>query len=922
MVADNSQAKTSNWNILRQTLNGRTTPVAIHLDGCFHVMASDIRTSNKITLTCPLRLTGGELVIHTDAGAYIWDGPLVKGSNPAHSVLMALANGCAIEADGVTFTNEREGLWNHLQYVFASSITVRGSYLSGLSEEVDRVRLTRCTFRVIGALRLTMRVNERADGKGAYADVGYGDILVSQCSFDVTVPHVIYFSGGIIRNKCIIEHNHVVNLNGSFFTFDCDGSAADVRQFRHNRPIIFRHNYLTTRQPSAAEYVTALLTKNHAAQVYGNTFDHFFGANCVREDLLLMRTRGSGLENVINENVLTVEGNALCGFYEIYASVAELDFHDNIITDCLAYNLGDQRDSYPSVTTCKSKQRYETDITNYRRICHNRWTWDEQACRNLLEDAYDHVLTPLNTLRQAAGLAPYSVTKEAWIRQQYYTSLFDYVANIDEITFEHNVVSIPGGVIHGVSVLNNPIASTCFHINDNLFSCQKITGALCRFRPMMTLAPTKVAHSDTYEGLPWHDWDVLLGDLVTPSDGHYALRLLDGSAVQPGYSYGGRPWEWWVEHRYACISFGVNQRASFTIGNDTYTTLSINDIYSLKRLVNRNGEVCRVKYIYHRTVRDGATKNSWMEFIFIDDGVTLVKNTDNRNAVECVTYYVMRHALPEVEVCRNTIHTDESAMPVLLLRSLCNMPIQGNDGYGSGDILMWRNAFGRVTVSGNSITGAAYVSDPGYTQHYTEEGNTANADAVFTKMPFSAGSWRDIAVRNFSSDDQSEIRLPAAYGVSDNGNMTSLDIVVNGVKNLRRWHTRMRFTREAPLKFYLYDYFDRAKAVDDDGYVEGVHYLAGTSIISYAMTLDYSVGGQPFHKQMTFTIRGYQTGNAIRTLVEGTADEHVGIIVTQGKDVSGGLQRGIIGGGRMTVVSLFEKTRADGDVIIGWSRLS
>ena len=594
MVADNPSKAANNATALAKAISCGAT--ALVIDGTYHVTAAQIECGH------PLLLIGGKLVIHRHKEWYYW---LIKISD-------GFQISCTdVEFEGVCDSGISETAHFH---VFGNDTNVASTNPAyGADYTVNVIHYSGCKFTNVNALKLVFKVNEQNDGKGAYSDCGIGDLLAIGCTFDNSSLAIM---GGLIKERCEIANCRIINLNGGFFTHDRNVTGA-VTQFKHNKPIVFHDNYLSTIKYAAAEYVTSLIVKGHAARVYNNIMDGFLGLSVSDEDKALM---------LADDNLKQyIHGKELCSMYDVYLSVAELEYYGNEITNLIAFRLSDNR-TYPYVSTCYSKQRYETHA--YKHIHRNKWRWDEQKCKAILSDAYDNILKPLSDLRKEKGLKPYDISKEKWIEQQYITSIFDYVNSFDEIVFDDNEIYIPNGIIKGVSMINSPCAAGRYEIVGNRIDARRLEGALCRFMPRHT---TKSAAADTeVEGKTIEQWakEVEAIPVTTWKSSGYPVRYIadNGEVVK--------------------------------ITQGTKTTWFPSDLFSIVK----DGETWQI--LYHECPSVMIAHN-WFEMGEKDRFVTLFKGVANMPTMGNDGYFsdFIRHPYGEVYIMRNYLNTAYYADP-------------------------------------------------------------------------------------------------------------------------------------------------------------------------------------------------------------------------------------------------------------------
>ena len=503
MVANDPSKAAANATKLGDAIKSGVTTIIF--DGTFHVNAAQIECNH------PLYLIGGKLIIHRHKEWYYWLIKIVEGFE---------LKATDIEFDGVM--DKGISVTSHFM-VFGNDTNVASTNPAyGANYDINEIIISSCKFVNVGTLKLVFKVNEKSDGSGDFSNCGIGNLRVQNCTFD-NVMTSIAIMGGLIRHQFVISGNHVTNLNGSFVVHDRNVTGA-VKQFKNNATIEFCNNYIKTRQPASASYVTAIIVKGHAAYVHNNTFDSFLGVRYTDEDKELMLADDNLKSHVVPDS------SPLDALYDVYLSVADLEFYDNTIKNLISYKLTDSRsvDDYPLVSTCYSKQRYETKA--WKHICRNKWVWDYGYCFQVLSKIYDEELVPLSELRKSKGLKGYEISKLKWIEQQYYTKLFNYVASFDEIVFNDNIVSIPNGVIYGISMINSPCAAGRYEIMRNQFTANYVERALCRFQPRYTTVEAKA--DDEYNGKTLSDW---VGQITSkPSSAvksiGYPVRYIDKSS--------------------------------------------------------------------------------------------------------------------------------------------------------------------------------------------------------------------------------------------------------------------------------------------------------------------------------------------------------------------------------------------------------
>lgn len=719
MVPDDESKSAHNTHALREALLRGVDGLSIN--GAFHVEAS-----SGIPVGRPLRLTGGQLIIHRSE----------KGANRLFKVM----EGLSVHADNVTFTGVVAPSADYSLHFCVFSNTRSHHEGDRLTGDLGTLSFSHCRIKDIALLRVTQKVT---DGDGSYADVGVDSILIRDCDFDARTFCVISFDGGLIRKACDVAGNHVRNLCGVFFNHNTTHTG-DWKQNTHNAPILFHGNHVTTAQPACNYYVCALLATSRSAHVYDNVFDNFLGVCYTRGDHKLMEQR-SDLKDILvreaacnnaSDDVNGVYGAAL---YEVYLSCEEVYFHHNVINNMLAYRLSGTRttDNNPRVSTCYSKNcAHVGGHARKRHIHDNQWVWDEAYCRKVLSHAWE---TQYLRLARAKGEKP--IDKETWIRQQYFTRMFNYVTSFDEVVFKNNVIDITGGSITAIPTKNTPNAYGRFEFSGNTLHANQITGALCRFLPPVNKRSLSDRQLDEmrYEGKTLRQW----------------MRDTD-QAQKAGKS---------------CHVHTIDKEGSAGF---------------VMRVVAPGGEVIKS----HTTPRDKTKKDKTikMNHYFINDDITLV--TTQKDEGESVTYHLEEQKHPDVLFCNNKIHLDGSRMPVILFRGVCNYPFQGEGGYQAHK----RWTYGHITVKDNAINGADYVVDPGRALSLTERGNTCRT----TKVP-SKGKTTTLDIRNFTKQTDALTLLPAN---NETGYHTR--IYLDGLQGTHTYRTAFDYSPTRPLTFMMY----------------------------------------------------------------------------------------------------------------------
>ena len=747
MVPNDSTAAVANTRALASAIISGHTDITF--DGTFHVSAS-----KGIPVGTDLRLHGGQLIIHRQKE---YDYRLFE-----------VKVGMSVHADNITFTGHTRKPSNNF-FVFKTT--------SRLNGDLGTLSFDRCQVKDISLISISQKVLEKDK---TYADVGIDSILIRNCHFDVRYNYIIGFDGGIIRRACDISGCRVKNLSGMFFMHNTNHEG-DVKQYRHNAPIYFHHNHLTTAQPACNYYVCALLATSMTVHFYNNVLENFLAYCYTRADQQVMRDTPE-LKRLIAPHALCTsnEPDGLYGatLYDVYLSCEEVFFHDNIITNMLAYLISGKRSvgGYPLVSTCYSKNCGTIKgVTTRRHIYNNRWTWDESYCKKVLSQAWERDYRPLAI---AKGEQP--IEKNQWVNQQYFTKLFNYVRGFDEVIFRHNVVSISGGRIDGISMVNTPNAYNRFEFSHNTLKARTITGALCRLIP-----PTKTINlTDSalntlhHEGRSWREW----------------VRQMNDTSPK----------------KMLVSRFGTGLGSSYT-----------------SRHVASNGKVFKA----YTTPTDAQGTTRHVSAYFINDDSTLtVTRVGSKTADPVLRAEVQRH--PTVIVSHNDIEVTRSDMPVVLFRSVCNYPFNGEGGYQASR----RWVFDTVRVEGNTVKGSFYVADPGYARHFIEKDNKANAKSVFHHLPYyRSDRTRGLDLRNFTQDTQATTLLPAANG-HDGDLKCQLRIYLDGMIGRHTYQSQFDFTQAQPLDFHLFH--------------EG-HRTA-------TMTIAYSIKGKKRSKTLTFQQKGPQ----------------------------------------------------------------
>ena len=678
MVADDANLSGRNTAMLQEALNKGVTDISF--DGSFHVNASQ-----GIPVNRPIRLRGGQLIIHRN------------GKDDYR--LFKVMSGLSVHADGVSFTGSTSSAAGYSLHFSVFSNTRSHQEKERITGDLGTLSFSRCKIKDIALLRMTQKVT---DSSGQYADVGVDSILIKDNEFDVRTFATISFDGGLIRKSCEVAGNKVTNLSGVFFNHNTTHEG-DWKQNTRNAPILFHDNHITTAQPACNYYVCALLVTSRSAHVYNNVFENFLGICYTRGDFKLMDSRDDLRDIIVREASCTNAGDDLKGIYgaclyEVYLSCEEVYFHDNLITNMLAYRLAGNRtpETNPKVSTCYAKNcAHISGHAQKRIIRNNRWVWDETYCRKLLGNAWE---TQYKRLARAKGETP--VDKETWIRQQYFTRLFNYVTSFDEVVFKDNEVDIRGGSITGISLKGSPNAIGRFEFSGNTIRANQITGALCRFLPPTTSKTIEESQLDAvhHDGKSLRQW----------------MRAADPKT-------GGKNL-----HAHSINKEGT---AGFLV-----------------RYVAPGGKVVRA----YTTPLDKNKKATRVNTYFINDDITLTATEKDDGTAP--VYQLAEQSHPDAVICDNRIQLSGNPMPVILFRAVCNYPFQGE-----GSRQAYRHwVYGNITVERNHISGANYIIDPGRAKSLSERGNTCQPAKGGTKRKPSI-----LDIRNFTQQTVATTILPA-----------------------------------------------------------------------------------------------------------------------------------------------------------------